>query len=64
MNADATTPAWNGYLLAVACSCGVVFERRVTPEEADVEVTRLAAMNEALTVPLTARDESYPEASR
>jgi hypothetical protein len=25
--ADATEPAWNGYLLTVACSCGVVFER-------------------------------------
>ncbi len=28
--ADATEPAWNGYLLSVACSCGVVFERWVT----------------------------------
>ena len=27
LTADATTPAWNGYLLTVACSCGVVFER-------------------------------------
>jgi hypothetical protein len=24
--ADATEPAWNGYLLTVACPCGVVFE--------------------------------------
>jgi hypothetical protein len=24
-------PAWNGYLLTVACPCGVVFERWVTP---------------------------------
>ncbi len=24
---DATEPAANGYLLAVACVCGVVFER-------------------------------------
>ena len=35
LTADATEPAWNGYLLTVACPCGVVFERRVTPEEAD-----------------------------
>jgi hypothetical protein len=30
LTADATEPAWNGYLLTVACSCGVVFERWVT----------------------------------
>ncbi len=30
MTGDATEPAWNGYLLTVACSCGVVFERWVT----------------------------------
>jgi len=29
--ADATEPAWNGYLLTVVCSCGVTFERWVTP---------------------------------
>ncbi len=28
--ADATTPEWNGYLLTVACPCGVTFERWVT----------------------------------
>jgi hypothetical protein len=27
MIVDATEPAWNGYLLTVACPCGVVFER-------------------------------------
>ena len=32
--ADATEPAWNGYLLQVACSC-VVFERWVTPPKLD-----------------------------
>ena len=25
LTADATEPAWNGYLLTVACPCGVVF---------------------------------------
>ena len=35
---DATEPAWNGYLLTVACSCGVVFERWVTPQEATVDL--------------------------
>jgi hypothetical protein len=43
--ADATEPAWNGYLLTVACPCGVVFERWVTPEEADADLLRLAALN-------------------
>jgi hypothetical protein len=26
LTADATEPAWNGYLLTLACPCGVVFE--------------------------------------
>ena len=30
LTADATEPAWNGYLLTVACPCGVVFEPWVT----------------------------------
>jgi hypothetical protein len=30
LTCDSTEPAWNGYLLTVACSCGVVFERWVT----------------------------------
>src|SRR5262245_48454469 len=42
---DATEPVWNGYLLTVACPCGVVFERWVTPEEADAGLLRLAALN-------------------
>jgi len=46
LSADATEPAWNGYLLTVACSCGVVVERWVTSVEADAELiswARLAA---------------------
>jgi hypothetical protein len=35
VTADATEPAWNGYLLTFACACGVLFERWVTPEEGD-----------------------------
>jgi len=31
LTADATEPAWNGYLLTVARPCGVVFGRWVTP---------------------------------
>ena len=45
LTGDATEPAWNGYLLTVACSCGVVFERWVTPEQADADLLRLAALN-------------------
>jgi hypothetical protein len=44
LTADAN-PAWNGYLLTVACPCGVVFERSVTPEEANVDLLRLALLN-------------------
>ena len=42
---DATMPAWNGYLLTVACSRGVTFERWVTPEEADADLLCLARLN-------------------
>ena len=45
LTADATEPAWNGYLLTVACSCGVVFERLVTPEDADADLVRIARLN-------------------
>lgn len=34
LTGDATEPAWNGYLVTVACPCGVVFERWVTPQDA------------------------------
>jgi hypothetical protein len=45
MVGDATQPAWNGYLLTVACPCGVVFQRWVTPVEADADLLRLATLN-------------------
>jgi hypothetical protein len=38
LTANATEPAWNGYLLTVACSWGVVFERWVTPLDADTDL--------------------------
>ena len=41
----ATEPAWNGYLLTVACPCGVVFERWVTPADGDADLLRLARLN-------------------
>jgi hypothetical protein len=46
LTADATEPAWNGYLLTVACPCGVVFGRWVTPEQADADFPALARLNE------------------
>jgi hypothetical protein len=45
LNADATEPAWNGYSLTVACSCGVVFGRWVTPEGATADLLRLATLS-------------------
>ena len=42
---DATDPAWNGNLLTVACPCGVVFGRWVTPLEAEVDLMRAAGLN-------------------
>jgi len=35
MAGDATEPDSNGYRLTVACACGVVLERWVTPENVD-----------------------------
>ena len=45
LTADATEPAWNGYLLTVACCCGVVFERWVTPWDAELDLLRVASLN-------------------
>lgn len=45
LTADVTDPAWNGYLLTVAFPCGVVFERWVTPEHAELDLLRLASLN-------------------
>ncbi len=41
LTADNTAPVWNGYLLTVACPCGVVFERWITPENAELDLVRL-----------------------
>jgi hypothetical protein len=45
LTADATPPAWNGYLLTVACPCGVVLERWVTPLGAELDLLRAAPLN-------------------
>ena len=45
LNADATELAWNGYLLTIACSCGVVFQRWVTSVEADTDLITWARAN-------------------
>ena len=45
LSGEATEPSSNGYRLTVACACGVVFDRWVTPEEADADLLRLAALN-------------------
>ena len=38
LTGDATEPPWNGYGLTVACPCGVVFERWVTPQDAAADL--------------------------
>jgi hypothetical protein len=45
LTADATEPAWNGYLLTLAFACGVVFGRWVTPQEADGDLLQLTRLN-------------------
>jgi len=44
MTGDATEPAWNGYLPTVACPCGVVFERWVTPVDAETDLIALSRL--------------------
>jgi hypothetical protein len=43
--ADATEPAWNGYLLTVVCSRGAVFGRWVTPVAAELDLLQTASLN-------------------
>ena len=45
LTCDASTPAWNGYLLTVSCPCGVVFERWITLADAELDLFRLALLN-------------------
>ena len=45
LTGDATEPAWNGYLLTVTCPCGVVFERWVTPADAELDLLHAASLN-------------------
>jgi hypothetical protein len=45
LTADATEPAWNGYLFTVTCPCGVVFERWITQEDAELDLLRAARLN-------------------
>jgi hypothetical protein len=45
LTGDATAPAWNGYLLTVACSCGVTFERWITLEDADLDLLHQTSLN-------------------
>jgi hypothetical protein len=54
----ATEPAWNGYLLTVACPCGLGFETWVTPEEAD----RPTATNVAQKGPTAKTLRAWPSA--
>jgi hypothetical protein len=43
LTAHATPPAWNGYRLTVACSCGVTFERWVPRDAAMHRATFMLA---------------------
>ena len=45
LTGDATEPTLTGYRLTIACPCGVVFERWVTPTEADADLIRWAVLN-------------------
>ena len=45
LTADVTEPAWNGYLLTVACPCGVELKRWITSEDAELDLLRIARLN-------------------
>jgi hypothetical protein len=46
LTAHATKPALNGYLLTVACPCGVVFKRWVTPVDVELDLLRAARLTD------------------
>jgi hypothetical protein len=43
--ADATEPTWNSYRLTVTYPCGVIFERWITPIDAELDLLRAAGVN-------------------
>jgi hypothetical protein len=45
LRANAGAPTPNGYRLEVACSCSVVFERWVFPDDAAIDLALLARWN-------------------
>ena len=45
LTGKATKPEWNGDQLTVTWSCGVVFERWVTPWDAELDLLRAAELN-------------------
>ena len=45
LTANAAEPAWNGYLLTMACSCGVVFGRWITHVDAELDLLGAASLN-------------------
>jgi hypothetical protein len=45
LHAKASEPTRNGYRLEVACSCRVVFERWVFPDDAAIDMALLARWN-------------------
>jgi hypothetical protein len=45
LTGDAGEPASNGYLLTVACACGVTFYRWVTPLDASEDLLAIARLN-------------------
>jgi hypothetical protein len=47
LKATATEPAWNGYVVTVACSRGVVFARWVLPQDAREDLILFVAACEA-----------------
>ena len=38
---DASEPGWNGYMITVACPCGVTFKRWVTELDAATDLFQL-----------------------
>jgi hypothetical protein len=42
---DSTEPSANGYMLTIACGCGVTFYRWVAPVDAVVDLAMLARLS-------------------
>jgi hypothetical protein len=60
---DVTEPAWNGYLLTVACPCGTMFERWIMALDAELDLLRAALTRGPLSAGFHGKGDSLSSPS-